>query len=243
MSHEIQIIPLANLSLIFIPVLAVVGLIYKWSLDYRNAVGAIFRMLVQLLLIGYFLTFLFQSDSALIILAVLIVMLLVSSRIALRTSASDRGRLYPRILISLFIGCGLVLSLVTQGVLRLEPWYFPRYLIPLAGLILANSLNGISLAVERAESEIKRGLGFGETRSIAFRTALIPTTNSLFAVGLVSLPGMMTGQILSGVSPLIAARYQIMVMAMTFGATGISTACFLMLSRRVLSGIKIEKEE
>ena len=66
----------------------------------------------------------------------------------------------------------------------------------------------------------------------AYHAAMIPVINSLFAVGLVSLPGMMTGQILSGVSPLIAARYQIMVMCMIFASAGISTAVFLALGRR-----------
>ncbi|MHA2032017.1 MAG: ABC transporter permease, partial [Candidatus Kariarchaeaceae archaeon] len=68
---------------------------------------------------------------------------------------------------------------------------------------------------------------YEEARNIALKASLIPITNSLFAVGLVSIPGMMTGQILSGVSPLIAARYQIMVMCMVFGAAGISSAIFL----------------
>ena len=75
-------------------------------------------------------------------------------------------------------------------------------------------------------------ISFDKARNIAFRASLIPITNSLFAVGLVSIPGMMTGQILSGISPLIAARYQIMVMCMVFGAAGISSACFLALIKR-----------
>jgi putative ABC transport system permease protein len=79
---------------------------------------------------------------------------------------------------------------------------------------------------------MKRGTAAEEATADAFHTALIPIMNSLFAVGLVTLPGMMTGQILSGVSPLIAARYQIMVMAMIFGATGLSALLFLYLTRQ-----------
>ncbi len=81
------------------------------------------------------------------------------------------------------------------------------------------------------DAELEREVAYEAARGIAFRAALIPITNSLFAVGLVSLPGMMTGQILSGVSPLIAVRYQIMVMCMLFGSAGISTACFLVSAR------------
>ena len=90
-------------------------------------------------------------------------------------------------------------------------------------------MNSISLAGERLEAELVRGVPYEKGRTIALQAALIPITNSLLAVGLVSLPGMMTGQILSGVSPLIAARYQIMVMCMIFGSAGISAAIFLTL--------------
>jgi putative ABC transport system permease protein len=90
-------------------------------------------------------------------------------------------------------------------------------------------MNSISLSAERLNAEIGRYVPYDEARKIALQSSLIPVTNSLFAVGLVSLPGMMTGQILSGVSPLIAVRYQIMVMCMVFGASGIATAFFLVL--------------
>ncbi len=105
----------------------------------------------------------------------------------------------------------------------------PNYVVPLAGMIFANSMNTVSLAAERFESECRGGTGVIEAKHIALQTGLIPVINSMFAVGLVALPGMMTGQILSGVSPLIAARYQIMVMCMLFGASGISAFCYLQL--------------
>jgi putative ABC transport system permease protein len=229
MSNSIQIIPFANLVLASIPVLAVVGILYKWSLDYRNALYAISRMLVQLLLIGYFLTYIFESDSAWIVIAVLVFMVFTSSWIALRTIETQRRILYTKALCSITLGGSITLLLMTQGVLDIYPWYWPRYLIPLAGMVFANSMNSVSLAAERLEAEIERGVHYEQARSIALRASLIPITNSLFAVGLVSLPGMMTGQILSGISPLIAARYQIMIMCMIFGSAGISSACFLLL--------------
>ena len=89
-------------------------------------------------------------------------------------------------------------------------------MIPLAGMAFANAMNSVSLASERLQAEIDNGNSGIKARNTAFQASLIPTINSLFAVGLVSLPGMMTGQILSGVSPLIAVRYQIMVMCMIF---------------------------
>jgi len=229
MNNSIETIPLTNLSLIFIPVFFVVGILYKWSQDHRNAIYAISRMLVQLLLVGYFLAFIFESDSAWVVLTVLAVMAFASSWIGLRTIREKRILLYTKAFLSLVLGGGATLLIVTQAVLNLHPWYWPSYFIPLAGMIFANSMNSMSLAADRLDAEIKRNIEYEEARNIAFRSSLIPITNSLFAVGLVAIPGMMTGQILSGVSPLIAARYQIMVMCMVYGASGISSACFLTL--------------
>ena len=188
-------------------------------------------MLTQLLLIGYFLVYIFKTESALIIVAVLTVMLLSSSWIALRTMKIPRQVLYLISLSAIALAGILILALVTRGVLNLDPWYLPSYLIPLAGMIFANAMNSVSLAGERLEAEIDRGIPYLQARIIALKASLIPITNSLFAVGLVSLPGMMTGQILSGVSPLIAVRYQIMVMCMIFSAAGIASAIFLVLIR------------
>lgn len=241
MNNTVQEIPLINLSLAFIPVLIVIGILYKWSHDYRTKLYAISRMLVQLLLIGYFLTYIFESHNALVVLAVLLVMVLMSSWIALRATGVARRTLYTRALLSILLGGGTTLALITQAVLQLDPWYHPSYLIPLGGMIFATAMNGMSLAAERVESELQRGAGYESARKVALRAALIPITNSLFAVGLVFLPGIMTGQILSGVSPLIAARYQIMVMCMTFASAGLSSACFLMLIKSQITALNMKK--
>ncbi len=229
MNNSIQIIPFANLALAFIPVLAVVVIMYKWSLDVKSAFYAISRMLVQLMVIGYFLAYIFEADSVWVVLAVVTVMVFASSWIALRTTKIKRTLLYKKTLYSIVLGGGITFLLVTQAVLNLNPWYSPRYVIPLAGMIFASSMNSVSLAVERLTAEIERNVDYQQARNTALRTSLIPITNSLFAVGLVSLPGMMTGQILSGISPLVAVRYQIMVMCMIFGSAGISSALFLHL--------------
>lgn len=229
MSSSIQTIPLLNLALAFIPVIAVIVIIGKWQLGYKSSIYAVCRMLIQLLLIGYFLTYIFKTESALLVVAILAVMLFSASWIALRTISIPRKVLYLKSFCSILLGGGIILLLMSQAVLNLHPWYLPSYLIPLAGMIFANSMNSISLAGERLEAEIVRGIPYTQGRTIALQASLIPITNSLLAVGLVSLPGMMTGQILSGVSPLIAARYQIMVMCMIFGSAGISSAIFLTL--------------
>jgi putative ABC transport system permease protein len=156
-------------------------------------------------------------------------MLLIASWIALRTVKEKRKTLYPKALGAIVIGGVSTLALVTQVVIEIKPWYQPEYIIPLAGMIFSNAMNAVSLAAERLQSELSKGMDYFSARRAALDASLIPITNSLFAVGLVALPGMMTGQILSGVSPLIAARYQIMVMCMVFGAAGISSAIYLTL--------------
>ena len=233
MSNSIQTISLLNLMVAFIPVLVILFIIFKWSLNLKNYLYAVSRMLIQLLLIGYFLTYIFDSDSAVLVLVILIAMILFSSWIALGTVKAHRFSLFKYVILSILIGGGITLIIITQGVLVLDPWYWPQYMIPIAGMIFSNSMNSVSLAAERLNAEMNRDLSFSKARKIAFQASLIPIVNSLFAVGLVSIPGMMTGQILSGISPLIAARYQIMVMCMIFGAAGISSACFLTFSRSI----------
>ncbi len=233
MNNTIQSISLIHLMIAFIPVGVILVILFKWSLDIRSAAYAVSRMLGQLLLVGYFLTYIFESDNALIIMIILTVMLLSSSWIALGMVKAHRRTLFRNAFFAIALGGGSVLFVITQWVLNLDPWYFPRYMVPLAGMIFSNSMNSVSLAAERLSAELARDVPFLEARKIALQAALIPIVNSLFAVGLVSIPGMMTGQILSGVSPLIAARYQIMVMCMIFGAAGISAACFLGLAGSV----------
>ncbi len=233
MKNSIQVISFANLFFAFVPVMVMVGIIFKWSLNVKNTLYAVTRMLGQLLLIGYLLSYIFKSDSGSFILAILIVMLMSSSWIALGTIKEKRKDLFKIGFISIVIGGGSTLVFITQGVLQLNPWFLPQYMIPIAGMIFANSMNSVSLAAERLNAEIGRDVTYDEAKKIALQAALIPITNSLFAVGLVSIPGMMTGQILSGVNPPIAARYQIMVMCMIFGSTGISAACFLTMAKSV----------
>ena len=232
MSESITTIPFPYLLVVFIPVSIVIGILHAWSLEWKNTIYAVVRMLAQLLLIGYFLTYIFESDSASITVGVMSIMVFAASWIALRTIPDNRWNFYQFALLSILVGGGLTLVLVTQFVLKLSPWFMPRYMIPLAGMIFASSMNGVSLAAERLKAEMDRDVDYFEARGIALRAALIPITNSLFAVGLVSLPGMMTGQILSGISPLIAVRYQIMVMCMIFSAVGLSSSFFLILIKK-----------
>lgn len=237
MNDSIASISFDHLLFAFVPVVIMLVIIWRWSLGIKHSLYAVLRMLTQLLLIGYVLSYIFESDSGMIILAILMVMLLSSSWISLGSVKKKRVDLIKVGFLAIVIGGGTTLVFITQGVLHLDPWYMPQYMIPIAGMIFANSMNSVSLAAERLNVELERGVKYDEAKKIALRAALIPITNSLFAVGLVSIPGMMTGQILSGVAPPIAARYQIMVMCMIFGSTGISASCFLTLAKSYFTSL------
>lgn len=257
MNNNLQVLSLLDLSIAFVPVVIALFFIYLWSLNVKQAGYALARMLVQLLLIGYVLSYIFYSDSPWLIGIILLSMVSISSWIALRTLEKHRMILIKHGFIAIFIGGGFTLLVISQGALGVTPWYQPQVIIPLAGMIFANAMNSVSLSAERIFSELSSQLSsqvphklssqlphklskitsYQAARHSALNAATIPVINSLFAVGLVSLPGMMTGQILSGVSPLIAARYQIIVMCMIFASAILSAVVFLLLSEKDITNI------
>jgi putative ABC transport system permease protein len=232
MNGGILEISLQGLAYAFIPALVVLLIMWFWQAGTGTAVYAMARMLVQLLAIGYVLIYIFESDNYWVIAGVLTIMIVVASWIAVRPLGASRRQSWPNSLVAIGITSVFVLTLVTQVVIGVEPWFSPRYVVPLGGMVVTGAMNAVSLAAERFQSETARNEPLLEARRSAYKTALIPITNMLFAVGVVSLPGMMTGQILSGVSPLIAAKYQIIVMAMFFGTGGIAAALYLQLEMR-----------
>ncbi len=224
-------ISLPRLAVAFVPALVVLVIMFRWTSSSRTAVHALLRMLVQLVLIGYVLIFIFGTNHGAVVVGILLVMVTAACWISLRPLRRKSSHLYRNATVAILVGGVPTLALVTGLVLRLDPWFLPRYMIPLAGMIFAGSMNSVSLAAERFEAETEAGQSYELAKRIAFQAALIPVINTLFAVGLVSLPGMMTGQILAGSSPLVAARYQIVVMCMLLGATGVSAAIYLTLAR------------
>jgi len=227
-----NVIPLAHLTFAFVPLAIVAIVLWRWSLGVGLLGHATLRMLLQLGLIGYVLTFLFDSNHPGLVAGVIAVMLCAASWIALRPLSGSRPGLYPRALLAI-AGAGLfTLAVIVLGVLRPTPWFDARTLLPIAGMIFSNAMNSVSLAAERYEHAANGGASHVDARRQALETALIPLLNAFFAVGLVALPGMMTGQILAGVAPHVAVRYQIMVMCMTFGAAGLAAIGYLALVPR-----------
>ncbi len=229
--NEVAIIPIANLLLGFLPVMLLIVVMKLWGLNALQPIYANFRMLIQLLLIGYVLTYIFETDQPIVILLVILFMILMSSWIALRPLQERGIKAFIVVAASLGLSGLAVLFLISQFIVELPRWFEPSFIIPIAGMIFANSMNTVSLAGERFFTEQKRGKNYLEARKIALETAMIPQINALLAVGLVSLPGMMTGQILSGIEPLTAARYQIMVMCMIFSTAGLSAVTYMSLKK------------
>lgn len=226
---ELTIIPLTNLFLGFLPVILLIVIMKLWGLNALEPVYANFRMLMQLLLIGYVLTYIFETNQSFVVVLVVLFMILVSSWIALRPLEERGIKAFIIVVTSLALSGLAVLFLISQLIVELPRWFEPSFVVPIAGMIFANSMNTVSLAGERFSMEQQRGKTYQDARKIALQTAMIPQINALLAVGLVSLPGMMTGQILSGIEPLTAARYQIMVMCMIFSTAGLSAVTYMSL--------------
>ena len=216
-----------ELALAFVPIVLVIFIMARWHIEVRGAVFATARMLAQLLLIGYVLVYLFESHSPALIGSVLVVMLVIASWISIRHLEHRTNAILIDAMTAIGGASLPILALIILAVVKAEPWFNPRYVIPLAGMIIASAMNTVSLAAERWHAERSHGATPTEARQTALKASMIPLINSFLAVGLVTLPGMMTGQVLSGVSPLIAAKYQIIVMAMLFGASGLAAIIFL----------------
>jgi putative ABC transport system permease protein len=210
------------------------------------AIGAV-RATVQLIAVGYVLTFLISNRHWYLVLLALLVMLVAATATATDRQKAGRAALFVISGTAMLVGAGVTLAYVDAVVLRLHPWYDPQYLIPLFGMIIGNSMNGAALAAERlnGEMELRRGeveaylaLGASPARASAeavrraLVAAIMPTVNMLMVVGLVSLPGMMTGQIIAGSSPLTATRYQIVVVFMLAGAVAVTSVVVALWYRR-----------
>jgi putative ABC transport system permease protein len=208
----------------------------------RELLWSALRMVAQLLAVGYLLHFVFALRQALPVLLLLAVM----AAFAVQTVAArvkDRMPHFYRIVgFAIVVGCGGTTFAFCLLIIGLTPWYDPRYLIPLAGMVIGNSMTGASLAAERLagemaerREEIETALCLGASSRLAvreavrsaLRAALMPSINAMAAMGVVFLPGMMTGQILSGTEPVVAVRYQIAIMCVITGSVAITS--FLIL--------------
>lgn len=239
-----------DLALAGMLVLVAAGISYwqRLGLEWRYLIGGV-RACLQLFAVGYALVYVFHAERWWLVLLALAVMLTAATAAATRGRAlgPSRKKLWQISGTGMLMSSGLTLAYVTQVVLRVSPWYEPRYLVPLFGMIVGNAMNAAALALERLESEMARergtveaylALGATPARAAAepvrraLTAALIPSINGLMVVGLVQLPGMMTGQILAGASPLLAVRYQVVVAFMLTFATAMTSVLVVLWYRR-----------
>jgi putative ABC transport system permease protein len=206
---------------------------------HRQIAIAAARMVVQLVAIGYVLRFIFSLNNPAATLLLILVMALVAAReVAARPERRFKDQ--SNFVIG-FVSVGFatfvtaILALTTA--IRPQPWFDPHYAIPLAGIILGNVLNSASLSLdsflgsvrsERQAIEARLSLGESYREAIsplvreAIRRGLLPIINQMSAAGIVTLPGIMTGQILAGLDPLEAVKYQILLMFLLSGGSGLS---------------------
>ena len=226
------------------------GLSFALKLDlHRRIAVAALRMTVQLVAIGYVLRFIFKLNNPAATLGIALIMLLVAGR---EVAARPERRLtgwsnYVIGATSVALATSLTAILALTTAIRPEPWYDPRYALPLTGIILGTVLNTGSIALDsvlsgfpRERAEIEARLALGDTfkdasRPIvanAIRRGMVPMINQMSAAGIVTLPGIMTGQILAGMDPIDAVKYQILLMFLLAGASGLVAVSVAFLAAR-----------
>jgi len=240
----------ARLTIAAALILANAGLSISLSLGLeRRLLVAAARTIVQLLLVGLILEWVFELESWYAIAAVGLVMVFAAGRAAIGNVSRRYSGVWLDGLLAMGLASWSVTALALTTIVRPVPWFQPQYAIPLLGMMLGNSLNGVSLGLDRLgeelvgkRREIDGRLALGATRweaaaepvRTAIRTGLVPITNSMMVVGIVSLPGMMTGQLLAGASPTEAVKYQVMVMFLIATATALGTVTVVLLAFRRL---------
>lgn len=225
-----------SLAAILVLLLAVSSLILKLDLAAQIIIAAI-RTVIQLLLIGLVLKVLFAQVDLLYVAALSILMLLIAGR---EVMARQKRRFsgfwaYGLGTLSMFVSSFSLTVYALIVVVGTEPWYTPQYAIPLLGMMLGNTMTGVSLALDKLTTSAWQQRNIIEARLIlgqdwqtaigditrdSVRVGLMPMINAMAAAGLVSLPGMMTGQILAGTEPIEAVKYQILIMFLITAGTG-----------------------
>jgi len=221
-----------SLSLGFVGLAAIVSRYQELGLEKELAI-AVVRTLIQLTIAGYVLSYVFASQHLIFMVLMLALMMGVAAQ-----NAAKRGKGIPRALRIVLIGIVISEALSLMLLLFIGIPGTPQYIIPLSGMIIGNSMvaSGVTLnrlssefKLRRGEVELALSLGAAPKKAslsvvkAAVKAGMIPTIDSMKTVGLVQLPGMMTGQILAGADPIQAVRYQLLVMFMISGATAITS--------------------
>lgn len=244
-----DLITLSTLDLILaaLLVIALAGVCARLKLGMGvQLIIAAFRTTAQLLLVGLILKYVFEHAELHWVALIAVVMLIVASwEIHSRQKRKIRGWWgFGISAFSLVISSFFITLFALFFIIKTDPWFTPQYTIPLLGMLLGNTMNGIALGIDRfvqtawqQRMVIEQRLMLGHTpgeairdiRNESMRAGMIPIINAMAAAGIVSLPGMMTGQILAGSEPVEAVKYQIMIMFLVTAGTGFGVIAVLQL--------------
>ena len=234
------------LALLFILVAQTASFVYHLGLNKDISIGTV-RTFVQLFLMGYVLTFIFSIENLWLTVGIFVIMAISASFIIRgRVREKDVPYMLPTFL-TMFASYFITAVFVTGLIIGVAPWWEPRYFLPIGGMVIGNSMSALAIALERLFREMRQQKGLIETRlclganyreasSEMFRNAvsagMIPSINAMMGVGLVFIPGMMSGQILAGADPLQAIRYQIIIMLMLVGSTATTSIITILIVRK-----------
>jgi putative ABC transport system permease protein len=249
MSTEIINISWLNVTITTVLIIAtgICSLYLKLKLEKDLLVGTI-RTFLQLILLGYVLNIVFELRNPLVVLLLFSFMIFFAARIISGRVREKRIPYFAPVLASMFLSYMIMNLFVMSVIIQVEPWYQPVYFIPIGGMIIGNSMNAIAISINNWFASLKKEydrielyLSHGATPSEstrenfkeAIKSGMIPSINALMSVGVVSIPGMMTGQILAGTDPLIAIKYQIVIMLLLVGSTALSSIFALHIVRRI----------
>jgi putative ABC transport system permease protein len=246
------------LSTLFVVFVGIVSIRMSLGITKDLAIATA-RTYAQLIALGFVLRWVFAIKSPWLVIGIMLVMCLLAAQIVLKRSPDAPPGIFGSAFVAMALTGFIVTFAVTGVIVQVKPWYLPQYVIPLAGMVLGNSMTGIALSIERVYADFDArsdellaltALGatpweaaHGSIRD-AMRAGLIPTIGSMAAVGIVFIPGMMSGQILAGADPVTATGYQIVVMLMVAAATALGSLIALLLTyhrRFSRDGVFLEK--
>ncbi len=230
--------------------LMLVAGIVSWKLELgqeKNIAIAAVRAFIQLLAMGFLLVYLFRYQSWWLVLIVLLAMALCAAQIAVSRVKQRVHGLWIPVFATLLASSMVIAFIVVEGVIQPDPWYSARQLVPIAGMALGNTMSATAVAIDRLfadldsrSDEIFALIALGATpREAAFPSikaavgaGILPTLATMCAAGIVQIPGMMSGQILAGADPVVAAKYQIVVLLMMSAATTIAIVMISLITFR-----------
>jgi len=250
--HQISLYSFASVYLLL---LVVIFIMKRAKINKtKELLVASILMTVQLLLVGYVLTYLFENPYPLFTLLYCAVMLTFATRRIFSKKLQLNKKFKASIALS-FLGTSILLPIFFVVFVTEQSFFNPQYTIPIAGMLMGNSMTGFSLALKAFQDNLKNNQGSIHTLLMlgvhphkilmphinsSFETALTPTINSMLSMGIISLPGMLTGQILAGASPNTAILYQIAIMITICAAVCISVFCGLYFGQKFLYNEKMQ---